>query len=603
MAKKWSEVSQSEAFLALSPEQKEAARNQYFEQVVTPQIRDPSQVPVARQQFDAQTRITDLPSVSAAPPDFSDVTAQATYTEDPRLRATDSMSSLDRFRAGLGKSMVDTAYGVGQALTDQASRPISTLADFASRINPEAAAEAEARLLAPQQWFREQAQERRARDQDLTDTTAGSLGKIAGDIGSMLIPGSAAGRASTLAARVAGNAAVGAAGGGLQPVSSESERNKGVAVGAGLGSLGGVVGEGLGALVGRARAAVDPTRSRLIELAQNSGIPLHISQVSESLPLKTLASAAKYLPFSGSGKAAGRQQEAFNRAVGRTFGAEAGKLTDEVMAAARQRISDGYEQIYARNNVPIDPNAVRQLVAVETAVGKRLTQDQAKVVANQLDMILDEAASGGVIAGKKYQALRTQIMKAEGPDALGNAVKELRKTFDGIAESAAAPGDAQALRQLRGEWANLRTTEELLKRVAGASGDISPAGVWSQVRNGSTKQMRELGRLGQVVLKNPIPDSGTASRNIAYGLLGGGGLTGGLAALPGVAGFLGTGAIAGRALNSNMLAQLAAKPGGATNALARTSPLASLAAVPLVVGESERRPDRSSRKPGGQNGR
>lgn len=82
MAKKWSEVSQSDAFLALPPEQKEAARAQYFDQVVAPQIGDPSQVQLARQQFDADTKITDLPAVQAAPPDFSDVESSVSSTAD-----------------------------------------------------------------------------------------------------------------------------------------------------------------------------------------------------------------------------------------------------------------------------------------------------------------------------------------------------------------------------------------------------------------------------------------------------------------------------------------------------------------------------------------
>lgn len=129
MAKKWSEVSQSEAFLALPPEQKEAARNQYFDQVVTPQIGDPSQVPIARQQFDAQTRITDLPGINAEPPDFSDVTATVSTAADKASNpANDSAfarmvsgkpspqpegSALGRFLGQIGgREVLQGAYGL-----------------------------------------------------------------------------------------------------------------------------------------------------------------------------------------------------------------------------------------------------------------------------------------------------------------------------------------------------------------------------------------------------------------------------------------------------------------------------------------------------------
>ncbi|WP_057632519.1 hypothetical protein [Stenotrophomonas humi] len=122
MAKKWSEVSQSEAFLALPPEQKEAARNQYFEQVVTPQIRDPSQVPVARQQFDTQTRITDLPSVNAAPSDFSDVTAGVTSTED-RARNPANDSAFARMVSGQSAPRPE-GNAVGRALGQVGGREV-----------------------------------------------------------------------------------------------------------------------------------------------------------------------------------------------------------------------------------------------------------------------------------------------------------------------------------------------------------------------------------------------------------------------------------------------------------------------------------------------
>lgn len=49
MAKAWKEVAQSEQFIALSPEQKQQAQEQYFNQVVAPQVGD--NVDAARKQF------------------------------------------------------------------------------------------------------------------------------------------------------------------------------------------------------------------------------------------------------------------------------------------------------------------------------------------------------------------------------------------------------------------------------------------------------------------------------------------------------------------------------------------------------------------------
>lgn len=54
MAKPWSDVAQSPAFQALPYDQQEAARQQYFSQVVQPQV-PPEQLQGAKSQFDSQT--------------------------------------------------------------------------------------------------------------------------------------------------------------------------------------------------------------------------------------------------------------------------------------------------------------------------------------------------------------------------------------------------------------------------------------------------------------------------------------------------------------------------------------------------------------------
>jgi hypothetical protein len=55
MAKPWNEVAKDPAFQALSPEEREAARVEYFHDVVAPRI-DTSDIPAARTEFDADTK-------------------------------------------------------------------------------------------------------------------------------------------------------------------------------------------------------------------------------------------------------------------------------------------------------------------------------------------------------------------------------------------------------------------------------------------------------------------------------------------------------------------------------------------------------------------
>lgn len=398
---------------------------------------------------------------------------------------------------------------------------------------------------------------RRQDDAYMRGDLAATLGGIAGDIGLMAAPGGAVARTLGTTGRtaVASNAALAAGYNALQPVAHQESRGQNAAVGGAFGAGGQMVGNVLGHVGKRAANAVPEMTQVLGRRAQVMGIPLHASQVSDSLPVKVAASAGKYLPFSGYGGAAKRQQEAFNRAVGRTFGVDAPKITDDVMRNARQAMSRQFEGIYERNAVPLTEKGVRKLAEIEREASRRLTNDEAQVLRNQLDDILANAEDG-VFTGQKYQAVRSALKKAEDKSKLGIAVRDMRQALDDLAAESVGPQDAATLKALRSQWANFRTVENARKQAAGASDDIRPGSLWPLIRNGSTKEMRELARMGQTILKDPIADSGTAQRSLVYNLLMGGTSIANPALIPMIGQAALGGATLGRAANSNALAKL-----------------------------------------------
>jgi hypothetical protein len=96
--------------------------------------------------------------------------------------------------------------------------------------------------------------------------------------------------------------------------------------------------------------------------------------------------------------------------------------------------------------------------------------------------------------------------------------------MQGAADQSFGGADAEALRGLNGRYSNLKVIQKALKRQGGAADNVSPASLWALVNGkyGSTPEMRELAQLGQNVLKDQIPDSGTAQRLLSYGALTGG---------------------------------------------------------------------------------
>lgn len=447
---------------------------------------------------------------------------------------TEGNSFLQNLTIGAGKSVADTGRGLAQLFGAGPSE--------------------------------QEVMQQREIDAPLMDTWGGVGGNVLGAVAQTAIPVAGGAKLASLAGRAAPYVSAGlrgAAFAGAQPVAEGESRAANAAVGGGLGVAGQGIASGAQVVAKRAADSLSPVVRQSIESARAAGIPLNVAQVTNSAPVRAAQAATKYLPFSGASRAAQRQQEAFNRAVGRSFGADATKLTEDVMRGARQRLSKTFNDIYENAEIELTPDVMRNMAAIEREAFSGMVEAEAKVVRSQLDRVIEEA-SNGVLSGRKYQALRTALQKVEGGQnqGIGRMVKAIRTELDDAAAQSVSPANAARLAKVRSQWANLRTTEDALKQVAGAAGDIRPASLFPLIRKGSTKEMRELAKIGQNVLKESIGDSGTAQRNLWAGLLTGG------AAMSGLGKILAGGVVAGKALNSNVASKLL-QQGRPTEGLAR----------------------------------
>ncbi|MDC7969400.1 hypothetical protein R3J36_04915 [Xylella fastidiosa subsp. multiplex] len=357
---------------------------------------------------------------------------------------------------------------------------------------------------------------------------------------------------------------------------------------AGYGALGGVLGRGASSVVhGAARRLVreaDPILRAATDIAQREGIPLHISQITQSTPLRTAASVAKYIPFSGADAAARNQQNAWNKALTRHVGDATERLDDRWLASQKQRFNDTYNAIWDDRNIALSPQAAARMQEVVNDAYRDLGTDGGKIVQNQFYRIFNDivrAGHEGPISGRNYQTLVRDLAGVQPGTSTGHYVGRLRKELVKDAEQSLKtsndPGDVAALELLKKtnqQYNNFKTLEKLLTRPAGARADITPAGLWSAVNARgpkATQEYRDLAKIGQTVLKDPIPDSGTPGRMLSMGLLGGGGVvTGGL--IPTLATIAG-GVTLGRALNSATLGNLLARNAAAPSLLAPLAPL------------------------------
>lgn len=186
--------------------------------------------------------------------DFSGVTGRARVLErasDP----TEGMSTGERFAAGFGRSFAELGRGIKQNATDAA---IGLGSAFAGA--PEFRAALQQRAAPIQQRQQADIDAARALDAPLLNTGAGTAGNITGVISQILGPGlalrSTRAAAAFLPTTVAGNAAQGAALGGLQPTVTGESQLANAAMGGAAGGAGAAVFRGLGAGVGAIRNAV-----------------------------------------------------------------------------------------------------------------------------------------------------------------------------------------------------------------------------------------------------------------------------------------------------------------------------------------------------------
>lgn len=433
---------------------------------------------------------------------------------------------------GVGKAFVDTGRGIGQMVGAVSPKDV---------------------------------QESRRIDQALSNTNAGSLGNLAGQAAQTLALGgslSAGAKAMGLAGRAVPYVTSALAGGtfaGSQPVAPGESRAANAALGTAAGAVGEAIPAGFRVLSGKAAPSVSLAKQDAIATAQKYDIPLHLSQVTDNRFLQSLGSASKYLPFSGTTAADAAQRTAFNRALASTVGQSADDLTPGAMDAARASNSAGYNALFGRNTVSFQPDTVSRLGAIWKQAQQDLPPDQAQVVQNQITKYFDAAqANGGTIPGRLYQNVRQTVQKVESQNAPSKyLVGQVRKTMQDAANTSIGPQDAQALQALNQQYGNLKILDKALGQAQGANYSVTPANLWrlANTKYGASPQMTELAQLGQTVLKDPIQNSGTAQRMLAYHtLLGGaGGAASALnpATLPYLAGAVGV----GRLFNSPLAAR------------------------------------------------
>lgn len=258
MAQPWSAVEANPQYQALPPDQKEAARNQYFQQVVAPKVPDAERA-AARSQFDAATGPRKAP-VSA--PSAHPIADTAGF-----------------IGGNLGKGVASVA-GMPVDLASDAVEGVKGVANlFGAHLK------ADEKPVGGSAWFEDEFKDHGMMPSDAVTTPTSTGGKIAAAALQALPSGALPGGDAKAAARYLGAAASGAGG----EIGRDVGGTPGQLVGSMLGGAGGgMAGRENPRIAAGADAKRVPTAAQLA--ADRAGIPLTQGQsTGHWLPQKTEA--------------------------------------------------------------------------------------------------------------------------------------------------------------------------------------------------------------------------------------------------------------------------------------------------------------------------
>jgi hypothetical protein len=240
------------------------------------------------------------------------------------------------------------------------------------------------------------------------------------------------------------------------------------------------------------------------------------------------------------------------------------------LAENSQRLGDQFRDLSARNNLIPDNQFITDLTRAVRNYRNVPESQQRAMIQGYIDDIVPHV-NAGQMPGPMYQEMRSRLSSQanslrNSDPSLSEALRDTRNALDKAMERSipATSGDAELWREARRQYSAQKTIEKAASRAgeATAEGQIVPA----NLRNAASAENRgayargqgqfsELSRAGSGVMA-PLPNSGTAQRQLitaisaAIGGGGGGFLTGGVGGAAGaVAGAAAPGAF-GRVLMS-----------------------------------------------------
>jgi hypothetical protein len=332
-----------------------------------------------------------------------------------------------------------------------------------------------------------------------------------------------------------------------------------------IGSVGSAAGRTARKMLG---GDVSPEVAALAQRAQELGIQVPADRIANSKPLNAVAAGLNYVPLSGRAATEARMQSQLDRALSKTFGQDSDNVT-MALRKAQGDLGDAFDSALQKTKVRVDEQFLSDLVNASQRAESELGPDQARIIKNQIDVLMEKGATGEIEGQAAYNIKKTldRIAKRNSPEAF--YANDLKKDLMSALNRSMPDADARGFATVRKQYGNMLELQKLAQN--GADGNVSIARV-ANLKNINNPDLQELADISAQFLKPREGMHGAAQRagaGIGVGFLGG---------APALGATIGAGRVGNTLLDSQLgrnfvLGQSPQLPPGLLAPLYRTAPL------------------------------
>lgn len=278
---------------------------------------------------------------------------------------------------------------------------------------------------------------------------------------------------------------------------------------------------------------IDPARQRLINVLEGEGVDsLTAGQRTGNKSLQYAESILGDGPFSG-GRASEIQQQGqrqFTEAAMRRAGGGA-DAAPETLRANNTRLGNEFERLSNSHDLVPDNHFIDDITHAVRDYRNVPPSQQRAIVQGYVDDVI-EHINHGQMPGPQYQEMRSRLSRQanslrQSDPTLSDTLRDFRNALDNAMGRSIPAAEQAAWQTARREYGSQKVIEKAASRAgeATAEGQVTPA----NLRNTAAAENRgayargegdfsELGRAGVGVM-SPLPNSGTAQRNLATDIL------------------------------------------------------------------------------------